>query len=80
MIRLEMKNYNMILTRKLQKYQHYHHVKWINMNILQIEQAKFTYSPLEKAFERQIKAIEQKLRIKKELLMEMHMLFMKIKH
>ena len=50
------------------------------MNILQIEQAKFTYSPLEKAFERQIKAIEQKLRIKKELLMEMHMLFMKIKH
>ena len=70
----------MILTGKLQKYQHYHHVKWINMNILQIEQTKFTCSPLGKAFERQIKAIEQKLKIKKELLMEMHMLLMKIKH
>ena len=35
MIRLEMKNYNMILT----------------------EQAKFTYSPLGKAFEKQIKTI-----------------------
>ena len=52
-----MKNYNMILTEKQQNYQHYHYVKLINMNILQmknilpsdqsrmIEQAKFTYSP-----------------------------------
>ena len=34
MIRLEMKNYNMILTEKQQKYQHNHQVKLINMNIL----------------------------------------------
>ena len=31
MIRLEMKNYNMILTEKQQKYQHYNQVKLINM-------------------------------------------------
>ena len=30
------KNQNMILTEKQQKYQHYHQVKLINMNILQI--------------------------------------------
>ena len=36
-IRLKMKNYNMILTEKQQKYQIYHHVKWINMNILQVK-------------------------------------------
>ena len=47
-----------------------HQVKLINMNILQVkkyylsdqirikEQAKFTYSPLGKAFEKQIKTIE----------------------
>ena len=35
MIRLEMKNYNTILTEKPQKCQHYHHVKLINMNVLQ---------------------------------------------
>ena len=33
--KLEMKNYKMILTGKQQKYQHYHLVKLINMNILQ---------------------------------------------
>ena len=27
MVRLEMKNCNMILTKKLEKYQHYHQVK-----------------------------------------------------
>ena len=35
MIRLEVKNCNMILTKKLQKHQHYHQVKLINMNFLQ---------------------------------------------
>ena len=31
------KNYNMILTEKQQKYQHYHLEKFINMNILQVK-------------------------------------------
>ena len=60
MLRLEMKKYNMILTEKQQKYQHYHQVKLVHMTFLTgeeilpsdesriIEQAKFTYSPLEK--------------------------------
>ena len=58
MTKLEIKNCNMILTKKLQKYQHQYQVKLINMNILQenkylppdqsrmIKQAKFIYSPL----------------------------------
>ena len=33
-IRLEMKNYNMILIERLHKYQLYHQVKLISMNIL----------------------------------------------
>ena len=33
-IRLQMKNYNVILAEKQQKYQPYCHVKFINMNIL----------------------------------------------
>ena len=37
MIRLDMKNYNLILTEKQQKYQHYHQFKLINMNILQVK-------------------------------------------
>ena len=37
MIRLEIKNYNMILTKKQAKYQHYHQVKLINMNNLQVK-------------------------------------------
>ena len=37
MIRLKMKNYNKLLTEKQQKYQHYHEVKLINMNILQVK-------------------------------------------
>ena len=45
MTRLEMKNYNMILTEKLQKYQHHHLEKLINMNVLQV---KKYYLPLEK--------------------------------
>ena len=73
MVKLKMKNYNEISTEKQQKYQNYHQVKLINMNILQdkkilpsdqsrlIEQAKFTYSPLGEAFEKQIKTIEDQL-------------------
>ena len=33
MRRLEMKKYNTILTEKQQKYQRYHQVKLINMNL-----------------------------------------------
>ena len=36
MVSLEMKNYNMILIEKQQKYQHYFQAKLINMNILHI--------------------------------------------
>ena len=69
-IRLEMENCNMILTERLQIYRFYHLAKLISMNILLvkkycllinnkiIEQAKFTYSPLEKTFEKQTKTIE----------------------
>ena len=37
MMKLKMKNYNTVSTEKLQKYQHYHHVKLVNMNILQVK-------------------------------------------
>ena len=61
MIRLKMKNSNMILTE-----QPYYQAKLISMNILQVkkycllikkirEQAKFTYSPLGKVFKEQTK-------------------------
>ena len=65
-----MKSDNMKLTEKQQRNHHYHLEKLINMNILQvkkhypyikiqvIEQSKFTYSPLGKAFEKQIQAVE----------------------
>ena len=63
-----MKKCNMILTETLQKHQHYHQVKLVNMNILQVkkyylqrrevEKTKFTYSPLGKTLEKQKKAIE----------------------
>ena len=70
MIRLEMKNYNMILIKKQLKYRLYHQkvsYKYEDLtgeDILPsnqqqiIEQAQFTYSPLGKAFEKQIKTIE----------------------
>ena len=57
-------NYNMILIEKLQRYQPYRQAKLTSMNMLLvqkilssnqkqiIEQAKFTYSPLGKAFEK----------------------------
>ena len=66
-----MKNCNMILTEKEQKYQNYYPEKLININILPfkeilpsnqrqiIEQAKFAYSPLGKAFEKQTNTIEE---------------------
>ena len=61
MIRLEMKNYNMILIEKQQKYQLCNLEKL--MEILPpyqrrvIEKAKFSYSSLGKAFEKQTKTI-----------------------
>ena len=67
MIRLEMRNYSVILIEKQLKYQLYHQVKYeyltgediLPSNQQQIiEQARFTYSPLGKAFEKQIKTIE----------------------
>ena len=42
MIRLEMKNCNIMLTEKQQKFQHYHLENLINMNILQVKK----YCPL----------------------------------
>ena len=37
MIRLKMKNYSTRLPEKQQKYQHYHQVKLVNINILQVK-------------------------------------------
>ena len=37
MVRSEMKHFNMILTEKQQKNQHYHQVNLIHMNILQVK-------------------------------------------
>ena len=61
MINLNMKNYNMLLIEKQQKYQHYCQVKLLYLTDEEIllsgqsrimEQAKFAYSPLGKAFEK----------------------------
>ena len=61
MIRLRMRNYNMILIEKRQKYQLRYRNKYeyltgeeiLSSNQKQIiEQGKFTYSPLEKDFEK----------------------------
>ena len=69
MIRLEMKNYNMILSEaakissltsgKIHKYQYLsgEDISPSNQQLI-IEQARFTYSSLGKAFEKQIKTIE----------------------
>ena len=69
-MRLEMKNYNMILIKRLQKYELYHQAKLVSMNTLLvkkyylltnqqkiIEQAKFTYSPLGKLLKNKKKTI-----------------------
>ena len=66
-------NYHTILIEKQQKYQHYHQVKFINMNIppdqsKMIEQAKFTY-PLEKALSKQTKKIENQEKKQKDAIM-----------
>ena len=52
MIRLEIKNYNTVLTEKQQRYQDYHPCKKILPfdQSWMIEQAKFIYSSLKKAF------------------------------
>ena len=71
MVWLEMRNANMILTKKQQKSQHYDLEKIDNYEYLTgedilpsnqrqiVEQATFTYSPLGKAFEKQRKEIEE---------------------
>ena len=66
-----MKNCNMILTEKQQKYHLYHQVKLMNMNICRGRNttfcsknsdrtAKFAYYPLRKALEKQAKTIKDK--------------------
>ena len=70
MIRQEIKNYNMILTEKQQKYQLYHLEKLINMNILQVKKyypqrsvtkrAKFTYFHLGKALAKKTSEEQEK--------------------
>ena len=71
MIKLKMKSYNIILIEKQQKYLLYHQEKLHKYEYLTgedilpsnqqqiIEQTKFTYSPLGKAFDKQIKTIEE---------------------
>ena len=58
-----MKNYNTILTEKQQKYQHCEFLTGEEILPFDesriIEQTKFTYSSLGKAFEKQIKTIEE---------------------
>ena len=65
MIRLEMKNYNMILIEKhlssgkIHKHEYLTGEDILPSNQQQIiEQAKFTYSPQGKTFEKQVKTIE----------------------
>ena len=71
-IKLKMKNYNMTLIEKLRKhsalssgkidkYEYLTGEEILPLNQQQIiEQAKFTYSPLGKAFEKQTKTIEDR--------------------
>ena len=72
-IRLEIKNYNMILKERLQKrsalssgkidkYEYVTGEEVLRLKQQQIiEQAKFTYSPLGKAFEKQTKTMEDQV-------------------
>ena len=83
MIRLEMKNYNMILIEKLLKYKLYHLAQTDKYKYLTdeeilpynqkqiIKQAKFPYSPLEKAFAKQIKTIEDQSKMQAEALKDL---------
>ena len=57
MVRLEMKNYNMIVMEKLQKYWHYHQLN--------------TYSLLKKYFEKKKKKLKIKVKIKLKQLKSM---------
>ena len=79
MIRLEMKNYNVKLTKKLPEYQHYHKgnidkYKYITGEEIlllpsdesrMIEPARLTYSSLERVLVTQTKAIKDQNKIKK---------------
>ena len=79
MIRIRVKNYSMILIEKLQKYQPLSSDKINKYEYLtrgeilssnqkkKIEQAKFTYSPLEKSFEKQTKITEDHVKVLKSL-------------
>ena len=81
MIRLKIKNYNMILTEKRQRHRPYHQARLININILQrrniifqskkiIEQAKFSDSLLGKVSQKQTRTIKdqgKKIAINKRL-------------
>ena len=63
MIRLEMKNYNTVLAENLSKYLLYHQEKLVSMNILQVKKYYHLiknkwYKKLSKAFEKQLKTIE----------------------
>ena len=58
MIRLEIRNYSMILIEKQPKYDKYEYLTGEDNQQQITEQAKFTYSSLGKAFEKQIKTIE----------------------
>ena len=57
MIRLDVKNYKMILTEKPQQCKHYQLEKLINMNILLVKKY-YHLSALRKAFKKQTKTIE----------------------
>ena len=71
--KLEMKNYSMIFVVKQQKTQISHQVELIKYENLtgneiltpdqsrMIEEAKFTYSPLRKAFDKQVRKINGKI-------------------
>ena len=80
MIRIRVKNYSMILIEKLQKYQplssdkinkHEYltrgEILSSNQKKKKIEQAKFTYSPLKKSFEKQTKITEDHVKVLKSL-------------
>ena len=67
MVKSKMKNCNTILTEYHQNYHHYHQVNHEYLTGEEtlasdqtkiIEQAKFAYSSLDRAFEKQIKTIE----------------------
>ena len=82
MTRLEMEKYHAILTKKQQKYQQLPSGKTDNHEFLTgeeilpsaqsriIEQAKFTYSPLGKGFEKNPKTIKEQGRKKPEAIEE----------